>query len=122
MDFAPAFGIAYDLDDRFAGFKVLSDDFPRFLYMQVKAGDTRAARAIIAYHKSPFNAAKYLLQNKELWTNEEIMKFLSTTFLPLEEFLQFTPYSLREFFQYNENTQKLFHRLPKERQDHVRKL
>lgn len=119
MDFTPEFGLDYDPKKRFDGFRTLQGQhFLDFLTRNAHE-DPRAAGTLMFYLNTHFNRACYLLMHPELWDIPAIMFYLKTTFLPDEEFLRLPAGRLRAFFNYNIETQKLFHRLPKNRKDYV---
>lgn len=119
MDFTPAFGLTYNPKEHLAGFNAIrGDKFLTFLCSKAHS-HRRAVLALMSFHNSKFERAKFFIQHIELWDIPDIMNCLRITVLPFEQFKQLPQRNLAEFFRRNTD---LIERLPKERQEYIQSI
>lgn len=119
MDFTPAFGLYYNPNAYLSGFDTIrKDNFLAFLYSKAHS-DKRAVQALMSFHDSQFERAKFFIQHIDLWDIPDIMNYLRITFLPFEQFKELPQQNLIEFFNQNVD---LIEKLPLERQEYIQSI
>jgi len=80
--------------------------------------NTRDINKLIATDTAANNAA-WFLANNPLWTNDDVINYLSTTVLSDSEFMALNRVNLQQFFAYNSHTQNLKTLIQQNRIDYV---
>lgn len=120
MDFLPEFGGVYDVDNPYAGIDLFTEDgLIQSLRTSISTDPNARDIAKLIYTDTILNNAVWFLANSTLWTNAEIMRFLSTTILPDLNFFTLDKEDLRSFFTYNDHTQHLKTLIPENRRNYV---